>query len=405
MPNRATFSPRHAAFYSGGPMPKDIIPVPELHAKIRPWRELGNNIKIYWVNVEKDVVRRRHMEAMLGARGLRHERINATTPDIVAGMSGFAEAVSRGTTCSNEELGNVVSQLRALRQGLDDGEEVFAVAEDDLVIPSEEGASRGLPFGELLAGAPESFDVLQLGIVDPTYRRRAFCEKCKKGKSWEKWRLGNAGAGLWIVTKTGAKKILEEYVQEIKGGKVIMSSGGIERHLARMPRTLANICTVASDIVMYFFPTARTYTSTIPLFDFLEVDSTIGLINHQSAASSANSNRVHEVYRAEAFGIYEDSVCDDRLQAYIAGVMLLEAGRGENAEYRGFQCGRIRPVKAAWGKHQASHKRVAARRNALWGKHHRQHPGRQKAAVRMQHLMQRSRQGRPGSFLRAQTKT
>ncbi len=89
-------------------------------------------LKHYWINIDRCMDRKEFMEGQFTAHQIPHQRISAVTPDKIKEFSISRHPESKETPA---EICCILSHLKALQEGYNDGDEYFCVTEDDVNIP------------------------------------------------------------------------------------------------------------------------------------------------------------------------------------------------------------------------------------------------------------------------------
>jgi len=87
-------------------------------------------MKHYWINIDKCVDRKEYMEKQFRYKNIDNYRISAETPDKLINNTIIRNVDSTDTT--QEEISCILSHLKAIKKGYDDGDEYFCILEDDL---------------------------------------------------------------------------------------------------------------------------------------------------------------------------------------------------------------------------------------------------------------------------------
>lgn len=171
-------------------------------------------MKHYWINIDKSTDRRELMERQLSGKRIENTRILAETPDTIKGYTIHRNENSLETA---EEISCVISHLKAIKQGYDDGEEHFCVLEDDMVITKLDFVCifNHLQLAEEEEAAP--FDVLQLFTNGHPCIIQMFNDNVDGPHGFKKFikkRDGNyPSTGYYLVSRKGAKNILDKFVK------------------------------------------------------------------------------------------------------------------------------------------------------------------------------------------------
>ena len=199
--------------------------------------------KALWINLDKSIDRRRHMEKLLSDYNIEHIRIPAidgTNPNNVE----YKNICIPNNTISAPENACTCSHIKALKYFTEN-------MEDDLVIIFEDDVSfeflKFIPFNwsDLNNNFPKKYNVIQLAIINGSVNNYLI-------KSNPEMRYFSAAA--YLITKAAAKKILEKYYDQ-KLNIIDLSKQGYG----------------VADLMI--FSIGDTYS--IPIFTYLIADSTI----------------------------------------------------------------------------------------------------------------------------------
>jgi GR25 family glycosyltransferase involved in LPS biosynthesis len=170
-------------------------------------------MKHYWINIDTCHQRRAYMEEQFTEHAIDHVRVSAETPGTMKTYTIHRHPDSKET---NAEIACVLSHLKAIKQGYNDGDEFFCVTEDDISI-------RKINFEKVLGyvnkavlkhGKPA--EIIQLHTSGTPFIVK-FAEKyVLKQYSNPEFivpRDGDyPGTICYIISRTGAKKILDKLV-------------------------------------------------------------------------------------------------------------------------------------------------------------------------------------------------
>jgi GR25 family glycosyltransferase involved in LPS biosynthesis len=89
-------------------------------------------MKHYWINIEKCYDRRKYMEEQFNNKNIDNIRIEAETPETIKDY--LIKRNPKSEAATQEELSCIISHLKAIKKGYEDGEQYFCIVEDDMVI-------------------------------------------------------------------------------------------------------------------------------------------------------------------------------------------------------------------------------------------------------------------------------
>lgn len=170
-------------------------------------------MKHYWINMDKSTDRRELMEKQFLEKGIDNTRICAETPETTKHWTIHRHPDS---TESQGEISCLISHIKAVKQGYDDGYECFCVVEDDMIIKllNFERIFKHLKEAEEKHGKP--YDVLQLFTNSHPFIVSMYNNNIEVPGVYQEYiqfRDNNLpSAGYYMVSRTGAKKILDKFV-------------------------------------------------------------------------------------------------------------------------------------------------------------------------------------------------
>lgn len=185
-------------------------------------------MKHYWINMDKCVDRRRFMERQFFEHSIENYRISAETPETIKSndytIIRNAESIS---TTTPEEIACILSHLKAIQQGYDDGdgdgeEAYFCVLEDDVAFINIDFGKIVKYIADVENKNKEKVEILQLYTSSHPVVIQLYNE-CflKNGNGGNGGCDGNVivkrtesypGAVYYLVSRKAARKILDAYV-------------------------------------------------------------------------------------------------------------------------------------------------------------------------------------------------
>ena len=88
-------------------------------------------MKHYWINIDECIYRYDFMTKQFTEKQIENYRISAETPSSISKYTIKKNPKSQSTP---EEYSCILSHIKAIQQGYDDGDEYFCVMEDDIVL-------------------------------------------------------------------------------------------------------------------------------------------------------------------------------------------------------------------------------------------------------------------------------
>lgn len=188
-------------------------------------------MKHYWINMDRCVDRRRYMERQFFEHSIKNYRISAETPETIKSNDyTIIRNVESMETTTPEEIACILSHLKAIQQGYDEGDDdgdgsgtdsYFCVLEDDVAfinidfnkivkyITDVENKNKDSSIGDV--------EILQLYTSSHPVVIQLYNEHFLKGGGGDgdvivKRTESYPGAVYYLVSRKAARKILDAYV-------------------------------------------------------------------------------------------------------------------------------------------------------------------------------------------------
>jgi GR25 family glycosyltransferase involved in LPS biosynthesis len=168
-------------------------------------------MKHYWINIEKCVDRREYMEDQFNKKNIDNIRIEAETPNTIKEYQ--IRRNEKSIEATQEELSCIISHLKAIKKGYEDGDPYFCIVEDDMVIEkiNFDKIFTYIKIAEECSDEP--IDILQLHTNGHPSVIKMYNENFLKYNELIKKRdYDYPSAGYYLISRQGAKKLLEKYV-------------------------------------------------------------------------------------------------------------------------------------------------------------------------------------------------
>lgn len=189
-------------------------------------------MKHYWINMDRCVDRRRFMESQFFEHSIENYRISAETPETIKAHDYTIIRNADSMDCTTpEEIACILSHLKAIQQGYDEGEgdeadAYFCVLEDDITL-------LNIDFGKILNyveiaknknkdDVGDDVEVLQLYTSSHPVVIQLYNECFLKNADGSNGDGGSnvivkraesyPGAVYYLVSRKAARKILDAYV-------------------------------------------------------------------------------------------------------------------------------------------------------------------------------------------------
>ena len=168
-------------------------------------------MKHYWINMDKCIDRCEFMENQFKKKNIDNFRISAETPETIINYNIIRNEESINTT-TPEEISCILSHLKAIAQGYNDGDPYFCVLEDDLDFCN-------IDFSKILNYVEDSqnknnenVEILQLYTSGHPVVIQLYNEHFLKNEIIIKRAESYPGAVYYLLSRKGARKILDKYV-------------------------------------------------------------------------------------------------------------------------------------------------------------------------------------------------
>lgn len=170
-------------------------------------------MKHYWINIDKCVDRKDFMEKQFENKKIDNIRVAAETPDTIQNYSIIRNDDSINTP---EEISCILSHLKAIKQGYDDGDEYFCIVEDDMLIEK-------LDFTKIfnymnIAEKKDNItiDLVQLFTNSHPFIIKMFNENAIRNNDYKEFIIKRVedcpSTGYYLISRIGASKLLEKFV-------------------------------------------------------------------------------------------------------------------------------------------------------------------------------------------------
>jgi GR25 family glycosyltransferase involved in LPS biosynthesis len=209
------------------------------------------NLKYYWINIENSIKRKEFMENQFKNLEYKNIRINAITPDDFSEILEDKPPYFCGNNCCllnncNDckfEYACICSHLKAIQEGLKNGDEYFIVCEDDILIPFE------IDFEKIIKNLPKDFDIFQMMVLDEEANNFLYNHLINTNDIYINYNPYKSfySTGMYLITHNGASKILEKTIN-----KISLKYDFINFNMLKQ-----------ADFFLYM--NVNTYTSTFPL--------------------------------------------------------------------------------------------------------------------------------------------
>ena len=200
-------------------------------------------MKHYWINLEKSKNRRKFMEDQFKKIDLEHHRVNAISPDDFDNVLANKRPLTckhHGCTTCEYEFACLCSHIEAMRIALMSDDDIFVIMEDDVNL------ACSIYYENILKVIPSDFEILQLLILYDGTIVNLYDYFKKTGNMFIKWRYLLPSTGMYIITRKGAEKLVNQFYNT-KTKMFDFSSSPYQ---------------IVADVLLY--ETLNTYATTLP---------------------------------------------------------------------------------------------------------------------------------------------
>jgi len=169
-------------------------------------------MKHYWINIDKCVDRKSFMETQFLKKNIDNIRIEAETPETIANYT-----IIRNNESTNipEEIACILSHLKAIQKGYDDGDDYFCIVEDDMDILKLDFTKLFSYINNAQLQDPDNIEMVQLFIISNIDIIKLFSDYTIGNSDYKEFIIKRNGdytsAGYYLLSRDGAKKILNKF--------------------------------------------------------------------------------------------------------------------------------------------------------------------------------------------------
>jgi GR25 family glycosyltransferase involved in LPS biosynthesis len=154
----------------------------------------------YWINPERETSRALWMRGELDRTRVRNERVAACTPDTLPVLD-----LPPRHEASPLQLACLCSHFAAIERGLEAGEDMFMVIEDDIV------QAHSVDFEKLVDSAPQGWEILQLYVVNAERLDAMYTRSFSRGRLWQRWHPKNHSTAAYLCSRDAALKLVARF--------------------------------------------------------------------------------------------------------------------------------------------------------------------------------------------------
>ena len=169
-------------------------------------------MKHYWINIDISIERKIFMETQLKTKNIENFRINAETPESI---SLYSIIRNNDSTNTPEEIACIISHLKAIRQGYEDGDEYFCILEDDMEINKLDFNKLFTYINKAQEKDTNKIELVQLYTNSHPFIIKMFSENTIGDKDYKDFIIKRTedcpSTGYYLISREGAKKLLDKF--------------------------------------------------------------------------------------------------------------------------------------------------------------------------------------------------
>ena len=227
-------------------------------------------MKHYWINIDRCVDRFEFMSKQLENKDIENYRISAETPETITKYDVKKHEYADST---KEEDSCMLSHLKAIQKGYDDGDEYFCVVEDDIEIQKLDFEKILDYVNDIQIKKNETIGMVQLHTNSNVGIIELYKSFGKTGNILEKRdEFAYPSTGYYLISRVAAAKILNKF--KINNGTFDLSYS----------TWCAADCLLYMHVVVYII----SYPVAISKLDYGSIIHPSHLIHHKNANDVAN---------------------------------------------------------------------------------------------------------------------
>ena len=167
-------------------------------------------MKHYWINIDRCVDRKEYMEKQFRDKNIDNYRISAETPETIIDYTIIRNVDSTDTT--QEEIGCILSHLKAIKKGYDDGDEYFCILEDDLEFTNIDFEKIFKYIDDFQNKNNEVIEILQFFTNGHPPVIELYNQHFLKDEIIRKRVEPYPSTAYYLISREGARKILDKFI-------------------------------------------------------------------------------------------------------------------------------------------------------------------------------------------------
>jgi|UniRef100_A0A6C0JRL5 GR25 family glycosyltransferase involved in LPS biosynthesis len=168
-------------------------------------------MKHFWINTDNNLKRRNFMTEQFKKYNIENYRISAITPkdfDNVLEQKRPLTCKHPGCTSCEYEYGCLSSHIKAMKECLKYDDPYYVIIEDDIYLPFK------IDYDNLIKSYSNNFDIIQLLILYNNTIDTLRNHFINTGNLFIKWQYLLPSTGMYIISKQGAQKMVDLYVNK-----------------------------------------------------------------------------------------------------------------------------------------------------------------------------------------------
>jgi GR25 family glycosyltransferase involved in LPS biosynthesis len=186
-------------------------------------------MKHYWINIDSSVDRREYMTKQFKENNIDNFRISAETPETIKDCKIMRHPDSYDT--KPVEIACLLSHLKAIKKGYDDGDQYFCVCEDDFILCNIDDSKLINHINNFQEKHNSTIEALQLFVSSDHYIYDLYKDHFVNNEVIIKREISYPGAVYYLVSREGAQKILEKYILSNNNYDLSLASWTVSDHL------------------------------------------------------------------------------------------------------------------------------------------------------------------------------
>ena len=168
-------------------------------------------MKHLWINIDENIERKNFMIKQFNLSKKNNIRISAITPSMFDDILEEKRPLSckyPGCNKCEYEYACLCSHIKAMKECLNYDDDYFVILEDDIYIPFD------INYNKLLNNINQNIDIIQMMVLyDNTVNSLSKLYESHSIK-YIKWQYLLPSTGMYIISKNGAKKLVDLFIND-----------------------------------------------------------------------------------------------------------------------------------------------------------------------------------------------